>query len=106
MRNSPPPLGPPQDPRSSLTVGSYGVAVSYERGTPAGKKQEPRTCRGSNLTLSLLEKGSIRRTCRGSNLTPSPLRGYASPQRVCSSRTYKGVKGDSMRTGEHRLLTK
>ena len=28
------PLGPPYEPRHGPTVGSYGVAVSYERGTP------------------------------------------------------------------------
>ena len=33
-RNSPPPLGPPQDPRPIATVWSWGGAVSYERGTP------------------------------------------------------------------------
>ena len=33
-RNRPPPLGPPQGPRHSPTVGSYGVAGSYKRGTP------------------------------------------------------------------------
>ena len=30
----PPPLGPPQGPRHSPTVGSEGDAVAYERGTP------------------------------------------------------------------------
>jgi len=34
IRNNPPPLGPPQGPELSLTVGSYEGAVSYERGTP------------------------------------------------------------------------
>ena len=29
-----PPLGPPQGPRHSPTVGSWGGAVSYERDTP------------------------------------------------------------------------
>jgi hypothetical protein len=28
------PLGPPQEPRHGRTVGSYRVAVSYERGSP------------------------------------------------------------------------
>ena len=32
----PPPPGPPYEPRHGPTVGSYGVAVSYERGTPVG----------------------------------------------------------------------
>jgi len=32
----PPPLGPPYEPRHVLTVGSYGVVVSYESGTPVG----------------------------------------------------------------------
>ena len=31
-----PPLGPPQEPRHGPTVESYGVGVSYERGTPDG----------------------------------------------------------------------
>ena len=33
-KKPPPPLGPPQGPRHSPTVGSYGEAVSYGRGTP------------------------------------------------------------------------
>ena len=33
-KKPPPPLGPPQEPRHGPTVGSYGVAVSYKRGTP------------------------------------------------------------------------
>ena len=33
-KKPPPPLGPPQGPRHGATVGSFGVAVSYERGTP------------------------------------------------------------------------
>ena len=32
--NSPPPLGPPEGPKHSPTVGAKGGAVSYERGTP------------------------------------------------------------------------
>ena len=36
MRNSPPPPGPPLEPRHGHTVGSYWVAVSYKRETPAG----------------------------------------------------------------------
>jgi len=32
-----PPLGPPKGPMHIPTVGSYGVAVSYERGTPVMK---------------------------------------------------------------------
>ena len=31
---APPPLGQPSEPRHGSTVGSYGVAVSYKRGTP------------------------------------------------------------------------
>ena len=31
-----PPLGPPYEPRHGPSVGSYGVAVSYKRGTPVG----------------------------------------------------------------------
>ena len=34
-KKTPTPLGPPQDPRHGPTVESYGVAVSYKRGTPA-----------------------------------------------------------------------
>ena len=33
VRNSPPPLGPPQDPRHSPSQGSWEGGVSYERGT-------------------------------------------------------------------------
>jgi len=33
-KKTPTPLGPPQDPRHRPTVGSYGVAVSYTRGSP------------------------------------------------------------------------
>ena len=33
-KKSPSPLGPPQVPRLRATVGSYGGAISYERGTP------------------------------------------------------------------------
>jgi len=35
-KKTPNPLGPPEGPRHSPTVGSYGGAVSYERGTPVG----------------------------------------------------------------------
>ena len=31
-----PPLGPPYGPKHIPAVGSYGGAVSYERGTPVG----------------------------------------------------------------------
>jgi hypothetical protein len=33
MRNISPSLGPPWGPRHGPTAGSYGVAVSYKRGT-------------------------------------------------------------------------
>ena len=33
-KKPPSPLGPPYEPKHGPTVGSYGVAVSYERGTP------------------------------------------------------------------------
>ena len=36
-KTPPPPLGPPWEPRHGPTVGSYGVGVSYERGTPVGR---------------------------------------------------------------------
>jgi hypothetical protein len=34
IRNRPPPLGPPYEPRHGPTVGSHGVALSDKRGTP------------------------------------------------------------------------
>ena len=34
MRKCPPPLGPPWGPRHRSTVGFFGGAVSYQRGTP------------------------------------------------------------------------
>ena len=34
IKNCPPPLEPQQEPRHGPTAGSYGVAVSYKRGTP------------------------------------------------------------------------
>ena len=46
MRNSPPPLGPPYGPRHRPTVGSWGGAVSYERGTP----HPPQVMRPHNLS--------------------------------------------------------
>ena len=48
------PLGPPQDPRHSPSVGSEGVAVSYERGTPVLVLQvmnEPKPNIGEHLAL-------------------------------------------------------
>ena len=39
-KKQPPPLGPPWGPRRSPTVGSWGSAVSYERGTPVGLRVE------------------------------------------------------------------
>ena len=33
-KNTPTPVGPPEGPRHMTSVGSYGAAVSYERGTP------------------------------------------------------------------------
>jgi len=50
-KKTPPPLGPPYDPRHDYTVGSYGVAVSYERGTPVGldrRRANPQVARRSN----------------------------------------------------------
>jgi len=41
MRNHPHSLGPPWEPRHGLDVGSYGVAVSYERGTLVHKLHGP-----------------------------------------------------------------
>ena len=35
-KKEPHPLGPPEEPRHGPIAGSYGVAVSYERGTPLG----------------------------------------------------------------------
>ena len=37
----PPPLGLPQEPRHGPPVGSYRVAVSYERGTPVPLYSNP-----------------------------------------------------------------
>ena len=34
QKKQPPPPGPPLGPRHGRTVGSYGEAFSYERGTP------------------------------------------------------------------------
>ena len=34
LKTTPPPLGPPQEPSDGPTEGSYGVAISYKRGTP------------------------------------------------------------------------
>ena len=33
-KKTPPPQGPPQEPMQGPTVGYYGLAVSYKRGTP------------------------------------------------------------------------
>ena len=44
-----PPLGPPQGPRYSLTVGSLGGAVSYERGTRLGGAPGIRKSAGRGL---------------------------------------------------------
>ena len=61
IRNSPPPLGPPQGPRHSPTVDLGGGAVSYERGTPVPIAQTsmrrqscaPSTCTQHTVCLSL-----------------------------------------------------
>ena len=37
----PPPPGPLYEPRHDPTVGSYGVAVSYKRGTPVNLQPAP-----------------------------------------------------------------
>ena len=37
---APPSPGPPKGPKRSPTVGSWGVAVSYERGNPVTLPQE------------------------------------------------------------------
>ena len=42
-KKQPSPLGPPEGPRHSPTVGSYGGTVSYERGDP---------CRGARYPLN------------------------------------------------------
>ena len=39
QKKQPSPLEPPQGPRHTPTVGSYGGLVSYERGTPVSPKQ-------------------------------------------------------------------
>ena len=46
-KKQPPLLGPPWDPRYSPTVGSWWIAVSYERGTPVvASRGIPATVRG------------------------------------------------------------
>ena len=40
-KKTPTPLGPPQDPMHSPTVGSCGGAVSYERGTTVWSVIQP-----------------------------------------------------------------
>ena len=42
-KTPPTPLAPPQDPMHRPTVGSYGVAVSYKRGTPYGASRDAPT---------------------------------------------------------------
>ena len=46
-----PPLGPPQIPRQMAAVRSYGVGVSYERGTPLCPKQIQTESNQSNQDL-------------------------------------------------------
>ena len=58
-KKTPPPLGPPYNPRHGYTVGSYGVAVSYERGTPVG----------------LDRRGAIAQVARGSDSIPIQVLG-------------------------------
>ena len=36
QKKQPPHKGPQKEPRHGPTVGSYGMAVSHERGTPVG----------------------------------------------------------------------
>ena len=38
-KKTPNPLWPPYEPRHRSTVGSQGIAFSYERGTPVGGEQ-------------------------------------------------------------------
>jgi len=49
-----PPLGPTQGPRHSPTVGSYGSAVSYERGTPVEAPPERHAPDNSDPTVQTL----------------------------------------------------
>ena len=70
----PPPLGPPRGPRHMPTAGSWAVAFSYERGTPAHeftrRDGAPRTS-----SLSLLPPPSLGLIIwRGFRGGPAPLR--------------------------------
>jgi len=46
-KKQPPPPGSPSGPRHSPTVGSYGGAVSYERGTPVDGRRQARRVRAA-----------------------------------------------------------
>ena len=50
-----PPLGPPSGPRHSPTVGSWGSAVSHERGTPVAVAVGPH----SGLHIHFLNKPKV-----------------------------------------------
>ena len=54
---APPPLGLPQGPRHSPSVGSSGGVVSYERGTPVGV--HPRSAERLQLSTALCTVGSM-----------------------------------------------
>ena len=41
VKKPPTPLGPPEEPRHGPTVGAYGVAFFYQRGTPALHPRSP-----------------------------------------------------------------
>ena len=61
-KEMPTPLGPPQGPRRIPTVGAQGVAISYERGTPA--HLATRRCKHPNPLIdraqTVLTDGSLR----------------------------------------------
>ena len=56
IRNRPTPLGPPQEPRHGPTVGSYGMAASYKRGTPVGECIQQFQGSRENLGASISSK--------------------------------------------------
>ena len=76
----PPPLGPPWEPRHGPTVGSYGVAVSYEQGTHAG-------CRAATNQRSDLEKPEDAGVRNDSSLAVQTLQGYLAHKKQCPPRT-------------------
>ena len=54
-KKSPPPLGPPGEPRHGPTAGSYGVAVSYKHGTPVARRIDRNVCEKEQRHLCLFQ---------------------------------------------------